>query len=585
MLSDLIFLAFGISSIAGYFRKNAGYTGIIISSAAFMILQDRSGTYLSYFSLIASSVWIVVGIYSIWYGKKYGKWLSSLLALMIMGMSLILVSTNYLEIISGWEIMSVPAYLMVGLNRKTDGPAFTFMVFSEFSTILLISGAAYAYFLTGSIAISPVDSYIPLLLISLGSMIKMGMTPFMISEWLPIAHGNAPANASAVLSATMTLMGVYFIMRMILITPIYIGMGILFLAIGAVSILFSSLYAYVSENMKMLAGFSTIENNAAILSAMGLYIIAASPTLREFLSVTIIIFALAHALSKTGIFMSIGNTSAEYFGQINEPTSNSQRIGTFISAMSLSGLFPTIGGLATWMLLESFFMQAYFGGALGIIAIVAGSVVALSEGMATGGMMKVLAFGTLFRRGLKRKSTPGELTLSSLGVLLILLFAFAVLLVPGTLLSGMPQILIFKGLMIESKFGAADFGLVSPDYLIIIIAAFSLLIYGIFGRPKAREVPVWHGGSGEHMQPFTSYAYSNNIRMLVRRVLRTDPGKAGLATTLVDTFTILMVDTGKGYRKFAKFFIMRLMNSSISWYMAYMIAGFLVVILVSVLVY
>ena len=213
---------------------------------------------------------------------------------MIMGMVIILQSTNYLLLITGWETMSVPAYVIVGMNKRDSAPAFTFMMFSEFSTILIIAGAVYAFFITGTLTFTQIPSYGPLLLISLGALIKMGMTPFMISEWLPIAHGNAPANASAALSATMTLMGVFAIMRMILVSPDVIWIGYIFLAIGSISILFASIYAYISENMKMLAGFSTIENNAAILSAMGLYLLASEVVLRQFIFATIIIFALSH---------------------------------------------------------------------------------------------------------------------------------------------------------------------------------------------------------------------------------------------------------------------------------------------------
>jgi hypothetical protein len=56
------------------------------------------------------------------------------------------------------------------------------------------------------------------------------------------------------------------------------------MAIGAISVMFAALFAYVSENMKMLGGFSTIENNGAILTAIGLYIAlpASLQVLKEF---------------------------------------------------------------------------------------------------------------------------------------------------------------------------------------------------------------------------------------------------------------------------------------------------------------
>ena len=584
MTGDIAVLAFGIAAIIGSFWKKGGYLGTFIAAALFLVLEFKPGNYMTYFSLIASIVWVLVSIYSLNYGEKYGKWLSSFIPLMIMGMALILVSTNYLEIITGWEAMSIPAYLIVALNKKEHGPAFTFMMFSEFSTILIVSGAAYAFFSTGTLNFTHMGSYVPILLISLGSLVKMGMTPFMISEWLPIAHGNAPANASAILSATMTLMGVYLIMKMILISDLFPGIGYLFLAIGSISILFAAIYAYISENMKMLAGFSTIENNAAILSAMGLYILASSTVLQDFILVTIVIFTLSHAVSKTGLFFSIGNSNGEYFGEDTGPTSYAQRVGTMLTTMSLSGLFPTIGGLATWMLLESFFMEAYSGGPAGITAIVIGSVIALAEGMATGSMIKILSFGNLFNRALSRKQGSGEITLSGTGLLLTAFFALSILFIPPVFISGVPSVLVFNGFTITSAFGTADFGLISPDYVLVLIAVLSLMAYIAFGKPKTREVPVWNGGAMP-VDPYTSYAYSNNIRLMLKRILRTKTGVYGRSATAIDIFWIIMADVGKGYRALCKYITLKFMNSSIGWYMVYMIAAFMLIMVVSVKVY
>lgn len=585
MLGTLLVLPFGIAAIAGAFWKKGGYIGTLIAACLFLAFEFHPGNYLSYFSLIASLVWIIISVYSIEYGEKYGKWLSSMLPTMIMGMALILLSSNYIEIIVGWEVMSIPAYILVALNKKTDGPAFTFMIFSEFSTIFLIGGFVYAFYLTGTLDFSGGLPLVPAFLVSIGALIKMGMTPFMISEWLPIAHGNAPANASAVLSASMTLMGVFLITRLVMANSHVYYLGFLFLGIGAISILFSSIYAYISENMKMLAGFSTIENNAAILSALGLLVIASTPTLHEFILLTVIILSLSHSVSKAGLFMSIGNFPGEFFGENPAPTTYSQRIGTILTTLSLSGLFPTIGGLATWMLLESFFMQAYFGGPAGMTAILMGSVIALGEGMATGSMMKILSFGNIFSHKVSRERDHGQEIVSATGILIVALFALSILIIPSAFRSGMPQIFIFNGFMITSAFGPNMFGLISPDYIIALITAFSGLAFVAFGRPRrSRTVPIWNGGAVP-VDNYTSYAYSNNIRLMLGRILRTRSNAGGHATTAIDVFWLIMNDLGRGYRSFCKFVTLKVMNSSIAWYMVYMILAFMVALILSVTVY
>ncbi len=581
MLQLLVVLPFGVAAILGALNRKLGYAGMLVSAVIFGLVQFTPASYLSYFSLISSFVWVFVAIYSFSYGEHYGKWLSSMLPLTIMGMALILISTNYLVLITGWEIMSVPSYVIIALNKKEDRPAAVFMLFSEFSTVFLIAGVAYAYSISGTLNIIALNDYLPMLLISLAGLTKMGMTPFMISEWLPIAHGNAPANASAVLSSTMTLMGVFVIMRLVFLSPLVIYIGIFFLIIGGLSIIFAAIYAYISENMKMLAGFSTIENNASILSAIGLYIIAFSPTLRSFILIVIIIFSLAHSLSKTGLFLAIGNTGGEFFGEITGFSNRWNNVGTFLTTISLSGLFPTIGGLGVWMLLESFFMEAYSGGFTGIMAIIVGSVLALGEGMATGALLKVLSFGNLFHRSNRGRRSIGSFTVMALGGFLVFMLSISILVFPSSFISGIPGVLIFNGFMITSKFGSADFGVLSPDYIILLISVFSILAYAIFRKPRHRTVPVWNGGR-DIADIYTSYAYSNNIRLMLRKILRTRIGNQNQSITVMDVFWYAMLRTGKAYKSVCKYITLRFMNSSIGWYMIYMIAAFMITLIISV---
>ncbi|MEM0155845.1 MAG: proton-conducting transporter membrane subunit [Thermoplasmataceae archaeon] len=589
MLAFLGPALFGIAALIGLFNRKASYVTLTASSIVFAATQFILGDYLSYYSIIAGIVWVFAGIFSLSYGEKYGKWLASLISLTVMGMSIILVSNNYLALISGWEIMSVPSYAIVALNKSERGPAFAFMTFSEFSTVLIIAGAISSFFLSGNSTFGfiPLTSYVPLLLISFGALIKMGMSPFMISEWLPIAHGNAPANASAVFSATMTLMGVFLITRMVFLSatsPELVYIGILFLIIGSISILFASIYAYISENMKMLGGFSTIENQAAILAAFGLYLVTDSAVLKEFVLITIIIFAMAHAVSKTGLFLSIGSTRGEYFGETRVPEDRWMRIGTLLSTLSLSGLFPAIGGVAVWMLLESFFMQAYIGGYIGIIAIIVGSVIAISEGMITGAMMKILSFTALFRVRKGHASKIETITVFGIGVTILIMFVFSVLFVPVIFRGGVPSVLVFNGFTIESRFSSADFGLISPYYIISLITAFSLAAFAVFKNPKIRTAEVWNGGRSVSSD-YTSFAYANEIRLMLRRILRTRMGNDKQPISVMDIFWFTMISVGRGYRKMCMIATRKFMNSSIGWYMIYMIFAFMVVIILAVTYY
>ena len=556
--------------------RTFAYVLSVISSIAFIFITFNRYNYITYFYMISGAVWIISSIYSISYSKSYGKWLSPLFLLTISGMMVILYSSNFLIFITGWEIMSIPAYVTVAVNKRNDAEAYVFMFFSEISTVFIITAAVMSYFYTGNFGFNILTNDYVLLIFTIGAMSKMGLTPFMISEWLPIAHGSAPANSSALFSATMTLMGVYGITKIALLSPQSQTIGILFTAIGVISVIFGSLYAYISENMKSLGGFSTIENNGTLLSAIGLYVTFNDHILRMFIIISVVIFAMGHSIAKTGLFMSVGNTGAEYFSMVSKNSSSANKIGKFFIFSSLSGLFPGIGGLGTWMVLESFFMGAYLGGISGLASLIGGSVLAIGEGFATAAMFKIYYFSDKHDEKIEKNDLKTYTVLAT-GLLLILLFAVSVIFIKPEFLSGIPEVLVFNGFMIESKFNENDFGLVTPFYILVLIIIFSLLTYGIFGKPKTRKVMPWNNGVSD-FDGYTSFSYSSGIRLILKRILKTGNKKSGMET--VDIFWFAMIKIARGFRNGARYIGYRIMNSSIGYYMVYMIIAFIIIIII-----
>ncbi len=565
-----------IAIIISLFNRKAGYILTAISSLIFFVFTFHLYDYVTYFYMTAAIVWIISSVFSISYGNKYGKWLAPLFITTIAGMMVILYANNFLVFIAGWEIMSIPAYLTVAINKRSNMEAYVFMFFSEISTVLIMTAGVISYSITGTFNFVHLNNDIVLFIFAIGAMSKMGLTPFMISEWLPIAHGSAPANSSAIFSATMTLMGVYGIVKLALFSVTSLDIGIIFIIIGVISNLFGSLYAYISENMKSLGGFSTIENNGTLMAAIGLFIAVNNQVLKGFILISIAIFAMAHSIAKTGLFITIGETGEEFFSLITGKSSRINRIGKFLIISSLSGLFPSLGGLGTWMILESFFMGAYLYGALGITALIAGSLIAMGEGFATAAMLKIFYFTS--GNKIKPAKKLENITILSTGILLVFLFIVSFAIVGKNYISGIPSVLVFNGFMIESRLGPSDFGLITPLYIFIIISVFSLAAYFIFGKPRVRYSEKWNGGidSGDN---YNSFTYSNNIRLILKKILRTKYDNGALVQT-VDIFWLIMIDIARSYRKFAYYFSRKIMNSSISYYMIYMIIAFILVIII-----
>lgn len=578
-MNQLILLVpFVISVLASAKSKKAGYISLIISSAllAVYVIFYTGLNPSTFFYLISSIVLILSSWYSINYDKQH-KWLAPLFSLAAFGIITILLSQNFLQFLAGWEIMSISGYLMIGLNKKDAPSAFSFSAFSELSVIFLIAGMAYAYALTGTFNFVLIPSIIPLTLMAIGFFIKMGLLPFMIVDWEPIAVRSSPSNAAAIFSALMTLMGVFGLVKIIMLSPSSMQLGVVLMAIGAFSVFFAALFEYVSENTKLLLGYSTIENNGAILVAVGLLISNPSNIVSSFATYTILMLCLAHSVSKTGLFLMSASLNNEDMDTISNSKDLASTLGNIMVSASLSGLLPTIGGVAIWMLLESLFMTATSTLWIAVPVLIIGALIALGEGIVSGAMIKFISFTQLFRSG-KANRPVNIYPVVLAGILVLILGAGSMLLINPIFITGHTEVGIPYGTLIASLTGiGASFGAISPLFITLIISIFTLLALLFFGKPKMRRSPVWNNGI-EGMAGYTSFAFANNIRLMMGKILRTDQSALSKDKVTRNVFWNLIVKYAGIYRDIARCMTWIFMNSSMRSYVSYLIIAFIFVI-------
>ncbi|WP_048099013.1 proton-conducting transporter membrane subunit [Candidatus Acidianus copahuensis] len=561
--------------------KRIAYALLSLDSLFFIwfgINQFSLLNYLGVFSIVGGFVWFFSSLFSIFYDHE--KWLAPSFITSILGMQIALISSTYLQFLAGYEIMTIPAYFAIGVNRLMKSPAFTFMAFGEFSTVLVLVGFLDAYLQTGSLYFQHVFTYLPLVLVSFGFMIKMGIFPFLVTEWLPIAHGSAPSNLSAILSASMTLIAVYGLTRMAILSPSDIFLGLLLMAIGAFSTLFGSLYSYVNEHVKGLLAFSTVENDGAILASIGLYISYPNHVLSLFALATVTLFVSAHSLAKTGLFLSTGLIQGESISSSNTLKDTFSVVGVVLLTSSMSGLLPTLGGVATWALLESLFMDAFvLHSVLSIIPILVGTIIAMGEGFATAAMIKYVSFTQIFKTSYGKDIRKSAIVLT-VGVLVLIAGSLSIFLFPS-FISG-TNLGVPPGFLLSSRFSSSAFGGIAPFFILFLIPFFSLLLILVFGKPKTRTAEVWNNGR-EIKDKYTSFAYSNNIRLMLRKLLRTKVLINGVEIA-EDIFWIAMLKISRSYIKFSKLIATAYMNSDLRIYMVYMIIAFIVVVLLVVVI-
>ncbi len=513
----------------------------------------------AFFALAASVVWTATSAYSLYYDHRPSPLLAGAYGVTLGSITLLLVSSDWILFLVGWEGMTIAAYSMileaVGRRDRIYSAAFVFLAFGEASTLFVLVAVAGLRVGSGSFAIAPMvggASLADLVFVAalLGFGLKMGVAPFHISEWLPIAHSSAPSNASAVLSSTLTLAGVYGLFRVVSLLPSPPAWwGALTLSIGAISALLGALFASVSEHTKGLPAYSTIENNGLILVAFGIALVARSESLvglYAFALFAAFFQALVHALAKTALFLSAGYVehSAHTFdlnvvdGRV-KTTGRPAFLGATAASLSLSAAPPLAGFVSEWMILEALFQSYRFGStALELVGLLAGAAVALAAGLVTVAMVKFLGFAFLWR---PRPSAAGDrppglgTVLASVGSVLVVLGVGA----PWVLRLLAPSVSAFAGAPMAAPIGGllsvphgwsilsgSPFGILSPPMVPIAIAAGTAVAAGYFllARPRrARRVEPWSAGgpSGVPGETYTSFGYSTGLRIMFRSLLGT----------------------------------------------------------------
>lgn len=563
---------FFFSAILAIANRKTGYFALVITSIFMAAVAVFSFNILHLFWLITSVSWAMISIYSISY-DRYGRWLSPLFAIMLAGMSLVLTSGNYLIFLSGWEIMSISAYFILGIHREKSFPSFIFMAFSELSTIFILLGFALAYSQTGSIAFTRLTSTLPLDLTVIGFLLKMGAFPFLLVEWLPIAHSSAPANVSAALSGTMPLMGVYGIIKMSMLSPIDPDLGLLLISVGAFTAFFGALYSHASDHYKMLPAYSSVESYGSILLLLGVSLFAPNNIIALFSVIGVALFSLAHSFAKSGIFMISGLVKSEYMSSSTGISSRQVDVGRLLFASSLSGLLPNIGGVATWMLLEIMFMSAFVerNSLFGLLFLFVGTIMAMTEGLITAVMIKFIAFSGVFSSSEKK----GNFSIFIMGLIVLFSGMIASIIVnalDSIFTSSAPNLFTYF-IIISLKGSGSTFGGISPLYVGLFIGLFTLLTYFAFGKNKLRRVPVWNNGEALQ-EKYAPSAFSNNLKLILKSLYR--PNEYTFARNIFWDSLVKFTLTCKRIAKYISYYVM---NSQINIYIIYLIIMFLFIMI------
>jgi len=297
------------------------------------------------FLIFSSLVWLMSALYSYrsitTHQNRYWFWF---IATFIGNYGLIL-SYDAIGFYLFFSLMSLAAFGLVVHSQTVQAThaAFVYIKYAVIGEValfaaVLLSANHYGgvHFDLFSTAVHPVALWLFLL----GFGIKSGV--IVLHHWLPLAHGNAPAAASAVLSGVMLKAGILGLIRYLPFgEEMEVLGGMALCTLGVIGI-YAGVYGIFKDKIKVVLAYSSIAQMGYIITLLGVGLL--EPELWDAIAAAIVFFSLHHAINKSALFLLSGEV-------IKNGLQFHYRILGSVFALSLIGIGYTSGSIAKQMLL------------------------------------------------------------------------------------------------------------------------------------------------------------------------------------------------------------------------------------------
>lgn len=345
------------------------------------IMKDFLSLYFIFIILIVA---IPVVIYSVGYIDEYKekysiKYFWFMMLSFIFSMMGVVFSTNSIEFVIFWELMSVFSFFLVIYEydkKENIKSGIMYFIMTRISGLFLIVMFIIIAKFTNSTDFKTIMLYAPNLssnqnviilifsLLAFGS--KSGLVPF--HAWLPKAHPSAPSNVSALMSGVMLKVAIYGFIRInfTFLDKIPLGYDVSIVIIGTFTAIFAIVNALPQNDIKKILAYSSAENIGIIFAALGLSLILSSYgfTALSLLTLTAALFhCLNHAIFKSLLFTCAGSvlyaTSSKNINELGG-LYNKMKLSAFcalIGTLAISAV-PPLNGFASEILIFKNFVEA-----------------------------------------------------------------------------------------------------------------------------------------------------------------------------------------------------------------------------------
>lgn len=484
-----------------------------------------------------------------------------------------------------WEVLALSVFILVifdNTNPSTIKAGINYLIQSHLSIVLLMTGFLYYAIKTGSYSFGDIELYshessslagtAVFLLFFAGFALKAGFVPF--HTWLPYAHPAAPSHVSGIMSGVVIKIGIFGIMRMLLLIKTdFTTTGYFILIISMITGIYGVMLAIIQHDLKRLLAYHSIENIGIIGIGIGVGCIGLGAT-NKWMAILgfsgALLHTLNHSLFKSLLFYSAGNVlqaahtvSIEKLGGLIRKMPHTA-ILFLIAALAICGLPPLNGFISEFLIYGGLYNWLYSAGVFAQVSI----IFALTGLVLIGGLA-ILCFTKAFSivfLGTSRSELHGEINEAGqtglVPMYLTALFMIIIGLFPSFFIDVLQQpVKLFTAGMVFNlnlvQVGVID-SLQVINWLFIGFLALILAVTGlrkfITRKSVIEKAPTWGCGypaSGSRLQ-YTANSFVRTYSKLARPALEIEkheseitevfPGEKQYATHPSDKVERIFID-------------------------------------------
>ncbi|MDO5290145.1 MAG: NADH-quinone oxidoreductase subunit NuoN [Pseudomonadota bacterium] len=369
-------------------------SGRVVQGFGGMVVSDPLANWLKCFASLA----VLVGFV---YGRSYvaergmlrgGEWYA-LGLLSLLGMFVMISSSNFLLIYLGLECLTLASYALVALRRDHTASveaAMKYFVLGAMASGFLLYGLSMLYGATGSLDIGTVFKAVAagqadqrvlvfgLVFIVAGLAFKFGAVPFHM--WIPDVYQGAPMAVTLMIGAAPKLAAFAMAIRLLVegLLPLAFDWQQMLGLLAIASLLIGNLAAIAQTNLKRMLAYSTISHMGFVLLGLMAGVVAGSalPAANAYSSAMFyVVTYVLTTLAGFGVILLLAREGHES-EDIADFAGLNQRSPLYAGIMaiclfSMAGIPPLVGFQAKLSVLQALVstgLPAYIG--LAVFAVI-----------------------------------------------------------------------------------------------------------------------------------------------------------------------------------------------------------------------